>query len=264
MTWLWVALGTAAIQLVLAEVFDWFPWLARRLIHRAAALLPAADRARYEEEWLAELDALPGRRISTLILAASILANAPRTRRVLSTTNEESSLRRALDVAAAGVSVGALAPSLAVIGLAICSTSGGSPLSVQSRLGRGGHPFPMYKFRTTGTTRIGGRDLLDLPLCRILRRTALDELPLLWNVLRGDMSLIGPPPKPVELRGSFTADELAIKPGMTSWTILACAGYLPFDEAQRRDQEHHEAWSLRKDVALMLATARAALLSRRR
>jgi lipopolysaccharide/colanic/teichoic acid biosynthesis glycosyltransferase len=257
MTWLLLALATATIQLLLAELFDWFPWLARRVIRRAAHLLPRAERARYEEEWLADLDALPGRKISKLVFAFIVFANAPRTRRAMPATTEQPAFRRALDVAFAAMCLASLAPSLATIGLAIRLTSPGSALFRESRLGRGGRPFTMFKFRTTGPFRSGGRDLLHHPLGRALRSSALDEFPRLWSVFRGDMSLIGPPPRSPELRHTLNDEELAIKPGMTSWTALAYLRYLPLDEAQRRDREHREAWSLRKDVLLLLASAKA-------
>lgn len=178
MSWFWVVLATVALQLVLTEALDWCPWLAGRLIRGAAHRLPRADRARYEEEWLAELDALPGRRISKLIFAASILGAAHRTRRELSTTTKASStLTRSIDVYSGVTLLVLVAPLLAMIAVMVRLASPGPMLIGQRELGRDGKPFTMYRFRTTSS------------FGHLLRRTALDELPAIYNLLRGDISL---------------------------------------------------------------------------
>lgn len=80
MTWILIAIAGACIQLVVAEVFDWFPWLAVRIIRFATASLPEQSRARWEAEWLAELDAVPGKGISKVLFALSTVKGVPRLR----------------------------------------------------------------------------------------------------------------------------------------------------------------------------------------
>jgi hypothetical protein len=94
MNWLLLIVAAAAVNLILAEAFDWLPWFARRIVKRAARCLPTpTKRDRYEAEWLAELDALPSRRFATLIFALTVLASVPRLRVALS---QKGSLRQRL------------------------------------------------------------------------------------------------------------------------------------------------------------------------
>jgi hypothetical protein len=85
MTWILIAIAAACIHLVVAEVFDWFPWISAKIIRFAAASLPDHFRARWEAEWLAELDAIPGKGISKIVFALSILSGVHRLRMTLET-----------------------------------------------------------------------------------------------------------------------------------------------------------------------------------
>jgi hypothetical protein len=96
MSWLLVGVVAAALNVAVAEIFDWFPWIARRLIRRAVGQLPFDAQERYEEEWLAELDALPGRRISSLIFAVRIHIGASRVRREITVRPEPGPVSRGM------------------------------------------------------------------------------------------------------------------------------------------------------------------------
>jgi len=117
--------------------------------------------------------------------------------------DERLTAKRAFDAAASGALLVLFLPFLAVAAIAIVATSRGSALHSQLRVGRGGRPFRMLKLRTmvedaereTGPVWATSRDPRVTPVGRILRDTHLDELPQLWNVLKGEMSLVGPRPE---------------------------------------------------------------------
>lgn len=136
-------------------------------------------------------------------------------------------LPRAFEAVAAGVALVVLSPLLAALALAVALGSRGGALFRQTRVGRGGAPFTLYKLRTMraadGPRVTAGGDPRVTPLGWWLRRTKLDELPELWNVLVGDMSLVGPRPEVPEY---VDADDplwrrvLAVRPGLTSPVTL--------------------------------------------
>src|SRR5262245_54202792 len=138
-------------------------------------------------------------------------------------------LKRALDLTMAGVLLVATLPFMALAGLIIRLTSRGPAIYVQTRLGRGGIPFRIYKLRTmidnceslTGPRWAMPGDPRVTPVGAFLRATHLDELPQLWNVLRGDMSLVGPRPERPEIVTRLLrdlpkyGDRLEVRPGIT-------------------------------------------------
>ncbi len=156
-------------------------------------------------------------------------------------------MTRLLDVALAAVGLLLLTPVLAAIAFAVKLTSRGPVLFRAKRVGKGGRPFTLFKFRTmfvsasSDQPRLTRRgDVRVTPVGRILRRWKLDELPQLYNVLRGDMSLVGPRPEDPKYVALYTPDErrvLAVRPGITSAVSLA---YLD-EEAllDREDWEQH-------------------------
>ena len=130
--------------------------------------------------------------------------------------------RRIVDVAVAGVTLVLLAPALTILALAVRLTSPGPALFRQVRVGRGGRPFVLLKLRTmweaaSGPRLTGAADTRVTPLGGWLRRWKLDELPQLLNVLRGDMTLIGPRPEVPEYLarlGSAGREYVAVRPGL--------------------------------------------------
>jgi lipopolysaccharide/colanic/teichoic acid biosynthesis glycosyltransferase len=138
--------------------------------------------------------------------------------------------KRPFDVLAAGLGLAVLSPVLGAIAAAIRLDSPGPILFRATRSGRGGRPFTMYKFRTMvalpaeqGTRITTHADRRITRVGRILRPTRLDELPNLWNVLTGDMSLVGPRPEDphyVELYSAEDRAVLAARPGVTSLASL--------------------------------------------
>ena len=196
--------------------------------------------------------------------------------RGLTRTRSSLMLKRAMDVAGAGLGLVMLAPLLSAIAIAVKVTSPGPVLYAQRRIGRGNKPFRIYKFRTMvdGAEALQERvahlneaaspmfkiadDPRVTPLGRFLRRTSLDELPQFLNVLRGEMSLVGPRPLvPVEdnhVIGWHRA-RLELTPGLTGpWQVLGRTA-IPFEEMIKLDYLYVAEWSLWNDIKLLVRTA---------
>ncbi|TMC99458.1 MAG: sugar transferase [Chloroflexi bacterium] len=191
--------------------------------------------------------------------------------------------KRALDITGSALLLVVGAPLMAVIAIAVKRTSPGPVMFVQERVGRGGHPFRMYKFRSMV---VGAEALLDEvgsanqadgilfkmrddprvhPLGRTLRRFGLDELPQLLNVLRGDMSLVGPRPALPSETEHYDARlhaRLLVRPGVTGLWQVNGRHELAFDDYIRYDLFYVANWSLRLDLTVLARTL-PALLSRR-
>jgi lipopolysaccharide/colanic/teichoic acid biosynthesis glycosyltransferase len=180
--------------------------------------------------------------------------------------------KHALDRVLAALGLVALSPVFAGIGFWIAAESGRPVILRQLRAGRHGQPFRMLKFRTMvpdaveAGRRLGlGEDpfgiVPDDPRItrsgRFLRRTSLDELPQLWNVLRGEMSLVGPRPDLVEQVANYApADSrrLAVRPGITGWSQIQGRDEITWPERFQHDAWYVENWSLALDVRILLAT----------
>jgi len=155
-------------------------------------------------------------------------------------------MRRALDLLVAGAALVVLAPLLATVGVAVRLGSPGPALFRQTRVGRGGAPFTLFKFRTmwqdaAGPSVTGAADARVTPIGAWLRRWKIDELPQLVNVLRGDMTLIGPRPEVpryLDALGARGRDYAAVRPGLADAATLVY-----YDEgallARAADPERH-------------------------
>src|SRR5206468_2338989 len=177
-------------------------------------------------------------------------------------------LNRALDVAGAMLGLVLGAPALAIAALAIKLEDGGPVLYRQRRVGKDGVDFELLKLRTmvVGAETIGAGYAVDAGdpritrAGRILRALSVDELPQLWNVLRGDMSLIGPPPTlryQVERYTERQRRPLAVKPGITGWAQIQGRATLPWNERIELDVWYVEHRSSRLDLEILLRTPRA-------
>jgi lipopolysaccharide/colanic/teichoic acid biosynthesis glycosyltransferase len=178
--------------------------------------------------------------------------------------------RRAFDVVVAGTALAAASPLLLVAVVAIRLGSRGSAIYRQRRIGRDGQPFDVIKLRTmvTGAENIGAGlavsegDTRITRVGRLLRRTSLDEVPNLVNVLRGDMAIIGPRPTvPVQV-DRYTERQrgrLTIKPGITGWAQIHGRTELPWDERIELDLWYIEHRSWRLDLQILWRTARMVL-----
>ncbi|MEA2199161.1 MAG: hypothetical protein QOJ25_3212 [Solirubrobacteraceae bacterium] len=185
-------------------------------------------------------------------------------------TRANADAKRVLDVVLAGAGSALSAPLVALVALAIRIESPGSPIYRQTRAGLGGKTFQIYKLRTmqhgaefTGAgLAIQRGDARITRVGQILRRMSLDELPNLWNVLRGEMSIVGPRPTvPVQVE-QYTERQrgrLAVKPGITGWAQVNGRAALPWSERIELDLWYVEHQSLTLDLKILAMTWRAVL-----
>jgi lipopolysaccharide/colanic/teichoic acid biosynthesis glycosyltransferase len=182
-------------------------------------------------------------------------------------------VKRALDRFGALVLLAIASPVLAAACIAIRLESRGSPIYRQRRVGKDGVPFDLYKLRTmvSGAETMGAGLAVDegdpriTRAGRFLRRFSLDELPNLLNVLRGEMSLVGPRPTVQEQVSQYTERQrkrLAVEPGITGWAQIKGRAALPWHERIELDLWYVENWSLRLDLRILLLTARLLLSGR--
>jgi exopolysaccharide biosynthesis polyprenyl glycosylphosphotransferase len=182
-----------------------------------------------------------------------------------------------LDRVLAAAALLMLAPVMLPVALLVRFTSPGPALFRQTRIGRGGHEFRVVKFRTMSTdaeARLAGlrpanetdgllfkieKDPRITRVGQFLRRTSIDELPQLLNVLRGDMSLVGPRPLPVK-DSDFTGDvrrRMLVRPGITGLWQVNGRSQLSWEDAVRLDLYYVENWSIALDLAILLRTVGA-------
>ena len=154
------------------------------------------------------------------------------------------------------------APLMAVIALAIRLSTGRPILFRQMRPGYKGEPFELLKFRTMNGARVARGYLLPdaerlTPIGRVLRRLSLDELPQLWNVLRGDMSLVGPRPLLMQYMDRYTPEQARrhdAKPGITGWAQVNGRNALTWSEKFSLDLWYVDNGSLWLDSRILVRT----------
>jgi exopolysaccharide biosynthesis polyprenyl glycosylphosphotransferase len=182
--------------------------------------------------------------------------------------------KRAFDVGLSSIALLLLWPVFFVISLAILVDSRGTVFYRQERVGMDGREFRLLKFRTmsmdaerkTGPVWAVKGDTRVTGVGRVLRKTSLDETPQLWNVLRGDMSLVGPRPERQYFVEQFRAsipkylERHRVKSGMTGWAqVHGLRGNAPIEERTRYDLYYVENWSLMLDIRVLLMTVWAVL-----
>jgi lipopolysaccharide/colanic/teichoic acid biosynthesis glycosyltransferase len=175
--------------------------------------------------------------------------------------------RRTVDILVSAVALLCTAPLIGLAAVAIRLESAGPVIYRQRRIGLNGRPFDVLKLRTMvdGAEHIGAGFAIDRGDARItrvgalLRRTSLDELPNLLNVLRGEMSLIGPRPTlphQVEAYDERQRGRLAIRPGITGWAQVNGRTSLPWSERIELDLDYIERRSLELDIEILKRTVR--------
>ncbi len=171
-------------------------------------------------------------------------------------------LRRLIDVAAAAAGIVVTAPVIAMLYVAVLAAMGRPVFFVQERAGRNRRPFRMVKFRTMTDRRDAQGNLLGdearvTPLGKFLRRSRLDELPELWNVLLGHMGIVGPRPllmTSLPNRGPSGDERLSIRPGLTGWAQINGNTLLSDDRKLALDLWYVKNRSLKLDATILLRT----------
>ncbi len=193
--------------------------------------------------------------------------------------------KRAVDVTAASLGLIALAPALVAVAAIVRMTSPGPAILRQPRIGQDGVPFTMLKFRSmyidadarraaletanvhgaAGVTFKLRRDPRVTPIGRLLRKSSIDEIPQLWNILRGEMTLVGPrPPLPSEVAryNGRQFYRLAAKPGVTCLWQISGRSDIAFEQQVELDIRYMQTRSLLGDLMIMLRTVPAVLVAR--
>ena len=176
----------------------------------------------------------------------------------------ELSAKRALDLAVSGSALVLCSPLGALIALAVYLDLGWPVLFRQRRPGRNGLPFELLKFRTMQhPSAARSTDAARLTtLGRLLRRLSADELPQLVNILRGEMSLVGPRPLLMEYLGRYSprqAQRHAVRPGLTGLAQVSGRNALSWPEKFELDVRYVESWSFISDLRILAETVRQAL-----
>jgi lipopolysaccharide/colanic/teichoic acid biosynthesis glycosyltransferase len=190
-------------------------------------------------------------------------------------------VKRGMDLTIAGVALVGLSPLVALAAVGIVCASPGSPIFLQERVGKDGRPFKLFKLRTMFNGAHLDHDKMrafsevDGPVLKIrndprlhalgklLRRTSIDELPNLINVLRGEMSIVGPrPPLPSEVADydEFACRRLTVKPGITCLWQISGRSNVSFEEWMRLDNEYIDTWSPLSDLVILAKTVPAVIL----
>lgn len=176
-------------------------------------------------------------------------------------------IKRLLDIVASVVAIVLLSPVIALVAITVAVRLGRPVLFVQARPGRDGRIFLLRKFRSmrdVDATRglVSDADRLT-PFGRALRATSLDELPSLWNVLRGDMSIVGPRPLLVEYLPRYTPQQARrheVRPGITGLAQASGRNALAWEDKFALDVEYVDNRSLGLDARIILATLRAVIV----
>lgn len=174
--------------------------------------------------------------------------------------------KRALDLAIAVPALILLLPVMIAVGIWVRRDSAGPAIFRQERVGLHGRAFQLLKFRTmvVGAQSMGAGLAVDADDPRItraghvLRRLSLDELPQLWNVVRGDMSIVGPRPTVAAQVARYTPQQrrrLDARPGITGLAQVRGRAAIPWSERIAIDIEYVDGWSMRRDLAILLRTA---------
>ncbi len=173
--------------------------------------------------------------------------------------------KRAIDVSASSLALVALAPLMGVLAMLVRWRLGSPVFYRQERPGLHGDPFELRKFRSMTEVRDGSGHLLAdadrlTPLGMWLRKTSLDELPELWNVVRGDMGLVGPRPLLIEylpLYSQGQARRHEVRPGLTGWAQIHGRNAITWEERFARDVWYVDNLSMRLDLLILRRTVRS-------
>ncbi|MDZ4186081.1 MAG: sugar transferase [Desulfuromonadales bacterium] len=170
--------------------------------------------------------------------------------------------KRIIDIVLGALLLAVFLPVLLLVATLVRFKMGAPVFFLQTRPGLGGRPFNLYKFRTMTNERDTAGNLLPdgqrmTRLGRFLRSTSLDELPQLFNVLKGEMSIVGPRPLYMKYLPYYTEQEQkrhTVRPGITGWAQIHGRNHLPWDERLALDAWYAENHSLRLDLVILVKT----------
>jgi|GEM_PF-5900 len=253
-------LGRAARKFVAARFGEEFTFSLLLAEYRRVLALDAGPYSRGRGSPVTEWMRPASNRTAEIMSAPAFGRKAGRVAAVMERATELS--KRAVDIVGAAAGLALAAPVMAAVAAAVRMRLGSPVIFSQERAGRGGRPFLLYKFRTMTDARDAAGNLLPdeqrlTPLGWFLRRMSLDELPQLWNVLKGEMSLVGPRPFHAEYVARYTAQQarrLEVKPGITGWAQIHGRNLLDWEQKFELDLWYILHRSLWLDVGILAAT----------
>jgi exopolysaccharide production protein ExoY len=282
---IWLGLISGLLGIIWAEFNDWLPWLSKKIMAAAVRALPPGKRERYAEEWAGVLADTPGK-IWPFLNACGFWwgASKERVRKAIGTFAFEPAWR-IVDVVGALTFFIFFGPLYLLVGLGIKASMGGIAHVYQIRYGKDGRPFRFFKFRSLSDAEAAQLDeyfarnnadnmttaevqelLKNAPALstfgKIIRKFSLDELPQFWNVLKGDMSLVGPRPclkQHQEFYGDAWDDYCSVRPGITGLWQVSGRNRLTYQERVSLDAEYAKNKSHWLNIKILLKTMRAAL-----
>jgi lipopolysaccharide/colanic/teichoic acid biosynthesis glycosyltransferase len=253
------------------DVKEWLPWITRRLVELAVSRLPEQERDRFEEEWWAHINELPGN-LAKVFAAWGYLSASKAINHIAQfgdTTRIEEVKRRAIDIASSGLCLIFVLPFILLIYICIKVDSPGPVLVKHKRFGANNIPFDLLKFRTL-YVGVPGQPCprRATPVGWVLRKLYFEELPLLLNVLKGEMSLVGPRPSAADRSAESETPIFRplhrLKPGITG---LAKIYYGKTGTIEQRAEHNFDDdvyyannRSLRLDFAIIVRTVFAGVL----
>jgi sugar transferase EpsL len=171
-------------------------------------------------------------------------------------------MKRFFDLGCSLIAIIFLSPLLIVLAIVVRFILGRPVFFRQQRPGLNGRPFTIYKFRTMAEARDAHGKLLPdgerlVPFGKFLRSTSLDELPELFNVIKGDMSLVGPRPLLMQYLDRYTPEQARrheVKPGLTGWSQVNGRNAITWEEKFRLDVWYVDNWSIWLDIKILLIT----------
>jgi sugar transferase EpsL len=226
------------------ELKAWTPTLVDRLIQSAVRRLPEEQRERFAEEWPSHVSEVPGN-LSKLYAALGFLRASWKMTPEADLDLPYISIKRAIDIFTASIGLLSVSPLLLTVSLLIKLGSEGPSLCWETRFGYGGKPIKIAKFRTR---RVGSSEYA--PLGKLISRANIDELPQLFNVLRGDLSMVGPHPNKLNWPNQ---PQHKAKPGLTGWAQLY--GATSIEEKNKYDDWYAQQRSIWLDLKIIFWTA---------
>jgi lipopolysaccharide/colanic/teichoic acid biosynthesis glycosyltransferase len=219
--------GATLTKLFADETKAWIPWLTERMVRRAIGQLPPDQRERFNEEWRSQLNETPGE-LGKLFVAIGVVFASNKMTLELSRGERPippfaDVLKQSMDFSTALALAFFATPVLLLAALAIRLQDGGPVLCRQTMVGLHGRTFSLIKFRTIATDMDTRSPFRTTAVGLFVRATRLDEVPMIWNVLCGDMSLVGPRPEPPILVNELSTkipsypERHRVRPGITGW-----------------------------------------------
>ncbi len=247
-------IGTAISKQITDEFKAWMPSVVRHLINYAVQLLRQDQRERFAEEWSSHVNDVPGE-IGKLVVAFGFVRAAWKMSPDLQQDLPFAACKRAIDVFFSGVCLALLAPTLACFAIVIKLDTPGPIFFVRAYYGHKNKLIRMARFRTLPIYDPKNPQGLGV-VRRLLRGSPLEQLPQLFSVLKGDISLVGPRPRPISQ--DDPASQYDLKPGITGLTqIRALRGELDEEDAERIaecDAWYAENRTILLDLKILLAT----------